>query len=107
HATMPQPHLIIWTSPLGHTYQARLPKIITPLPRPSPRHWPDEQPPTDDNDAAAPDRIWHNDVDPHATSRAEDRAKQDTAAQKKDDQKEDDRSDANGGALPFADVPPF
>ncbi|MEW9533821.1 DUF222 domain-containing protein, partial [Microbispora sp. NPDC049125] len=30
--TMPHPHLIIWTSPLGHTYPTHPPKIITPLP---------------------------------------------------------------------------
>nr|WP_189181615.1 HNH endonuclease signature motif containing protein [Microbispora rosea] len=38
------PHLIIWTSPLGHSYRSPLPKIIQPVPDPQPRDWPDAPP---------------------------------------------------------------
>ncbi|WP_261986095.1 HNH endonuclease signature motif containing protein, partial [Microbispora sp. CSR-4] len=38
------PHLIIWTSPLGHPYRSPLPKIIQPVPDPQPRTWPDAPP---------------------------------------------------------------
>ncbi|WP_405393935.1 DUF222 domain-containing protein [Microbispora hainanensis] len=38
------PHLIIWTSPLGHPYHSPLPKIIQPVPDPQPRTWPDAPP---------------------------------------------------------------
>ncbi|WP_182897682.1 HNH endonuclease signature motif containing protein [Microbispora sp. H10830] len=34
------PHLIVWTSPLGHVYPSPLPKIIQPAPEPRPRNWP-------------------------------------------------------------------
>ncbi|WP_203979043.1 DUF222 domain-containing protein [Planotetraspora silvatica] len=39
--TLAEPGLIIWTSPLGHDYPSRLPPIMTPMPRPEPRNWPD------------------------------------------------------------------
>jgi hypothetical protein len=44
--TMPEPTLIVWISPLGHRYPARLPPIMTPalLPCPQPRDWPDTAP---------------------------------------------------------------
>ncbi|WP_410007836.1 HNH endonuclease signature motif containing protein [Planotetraspora sp. A-T 1434] len=42
--TMPEPGLITWTSPLGHTYPTRLPPIMTALPDPRPRNWPDTPP---------------------------------------------------------------
>ncbi|MEW9528043.1 hypothetical protein, partial [Microbispora sp. NPDC049125] len=74
HATMPQPHLIIWTSPLGHTYQARLPKIITPLPGPHPRQWPHVCTPTAGEDLGAdlasmplPPAPESTSTDPHGT----------------------------------------
>ncbi|MGW5263708.1 DUF222 domain-containing protein [Microbispora sp. NPDC004025] len=38
------PHLIVWTSPLGHSYLSPLPKIIYPAPEPWPRDWPDAPP---------------------------------------------------------------
>ncbi|MBE3010257.1 DUF222 domain-containing protein [Microbispora sp. NEAU-D428] len=38
------PHLIVWTSPLGHSYPSPLPKIIQPAPEPWPRNWPDAPP---------------------------------------------------------------
>ncbi|WP_432931381.1 DUF222 domain-containing protein [Microbispora sp. CA-135349] len=38
------PQLIVWTSPLGHTYARPLPAIIQPAPQPQPRHWPDAPP---------------------------------------------------------------
>ncbi|WP_204052459.1 HNH endonuclease signature motif containing protein [Microbispora siamensis] len=38
------PHLIVWTSPLGHPYPSPLPKIIQPVPQPRPRNWPDAPP---------------------------------------------------------------
>ncbi|WP_169943884.1 HNH endonuclease signature motif containing protein [Microbispora sp. H11081] len=44
------PRLIVWTSPLGHSYANPLPRIIHPLPEPRPRGWPDPPPerlPTD------------------------------------------------------------
>ncbi|MEV5745915.1 HNH endonuclease [Microbispora rosea] len=52
------PQLIVWTSPLGHTYPSPLPKIIQPAPEPQPRNWPDAppgRPPADP--AGAPDTI--------------------------------------------------
>jgi hypothetical protein len=39
--TVAEPGLIIWTSPLGHDYPSRLPPIMTSMPRPEPRNWPD------------------------------------------------------------------
>ncbi|MEU6429990.1 DUF222 domain-containing protein [Microbispora sp. NPDC046973] len=38
------PRLIVWTSPLGHAYPSRLPKIIESAPEPLPRTWPDAPP---------------------------------------------------------------
>ncbi|MFI9577252.1 DUF222 domain-containing protein [Microbispora rosea] len=52
------PQLIVWTSPLGHTYPSPLPKIIQPAPEPQPRNWPDAppgRPPADPT--GAPDTI--------------------------------------------------
>ncbi|GLX06533.1 hypothetical protein Misp03_34600 [Microbispora sp. NBRC 16548] len=52
------PHLIVWTSPLGHAYPSPLPKIMQPAPEPRPRNWPDAPPgrlPADP--AGAPDTI--------------------------------------------------
>ncbi|MFF4124806.1 DUF222 domain-containing protein [Microbispora rosea] len=52
------PQLIVWTSPLGHTYPSPLPKIIQPAPEPQPRNWPGAppgRPPADP--AGAPDTI--------------------------------------------------
>ncbi|MFI7030001.1 DUF222 domain-containing protein [Microbispora rosea] len=56
--TSPGPRLIVWTSPLGHTYPSPLPKIIQPAPEPQPRNCPDAppgRPPADP--ARAPDTI--------------------------------------------------
>ncbi|GAA4599557.1 hypothetical protein GCM10023194_79950 [Planotetraspora phitsanulokensis] len=39
--TMSEPGLVVWTSPLGHDYASQLPPIMTALPRPEPRNWPD------------------------------------------------------------------
>jgi hypothetical protein len=42
--TMPDPGLILWSSPLGHSYPTRLPPIMVGSLNPQPRDWPDSPP---------------------------------------------------------------
>ncbi|GII30877.1 hypothetical protein Pmi06nite_43190 [Planotetraspora mira] len=42
--TMPDPGLILWSSPLGHSYPTRLPPIMFGTLSPQPRDWPDSPP---------------------------------------------------------------
>ncbi|WP_344054024.1 HNH endonuclease signature motif containing protein [Planotetraspora silvatica] len=42
--TMPDPGVILWSSPLGHSYPTRLPPIMFGTLDPRPRDWPDSPP---------------------------------------------------------------
>jgi hypothetical protein len=42
--TMPAPGLILWSSPLGHSYPTRLPPIMFSALNPQPRDWPNPPP---------------------------------------------------------------